>query len=177
MAPTKERAAPADPQQFDPVSITVGGVDPDNLMLTGTDTRAEDWPIFSVGEVGKGFFGLSAHSVRAWERDGALGEVRRTELGGSIQIFASDGTEIGRRSEHDARTYSLGDIERMVHSLVSKRAISGEIAAWALVAVKARAEIARLRVEARAPKPASDLVAQRLDGLPAIRPDGRPDGG
>ncbi len=137
------------PAPFEPVSLGVTfTVDAEHKMLAGVDTLANRfWPQFRIGEVMQTFFGLSAHSLRLWEREGKLGRVVR-ERGKNVRIVTQDGVDIGFRVKGQARRYSLGDVEQIVHALAASGVIAGHQAACALVMVKARAEIAQSRTEA-----------------------------
>ncbi len=155
---TQARGATDPPRlsaQFEPISITIEGIDPDQLMTAGVDTRANDyWPTFSTGELGKVFFGLTAHWVRDREDLGRFGRVVPGD-GDYLRVYAPDGTEIGQRTEKGARSYSLADVERIVHALLFAGSLTPELAVDALFIVKSRMDIAQRRTAA-AQRPAQD---------------------
>lgn len=90
---------------FPSVVMTPEGVDPDRMRLA---SKPDFGPSFSIGEVAKFFFARKTYWVRWRERSG---------------LFAlDDGTgSQPRRSEHKARVYYLGDVERMIFGLLGNR--------------------------------------------------------
>lgn len=86
------------------------GIDPDRLMFSAIEIPEKE-PTFTIGEVVKVFFGLSVYWLRWRDRQGML---------------VYNGRRIGRRTSSGARNYTLPDIEKMVHALALKEAITGE---------------------------------------------------
>lgn len=67
-------------------------------------------PHYTVGEVAKVFFNRSGHWVRWREGRGDFED--------------PDGEEAGGRTEHGARSYTIPDVERMLHTLVINAGLS-----------------------------------------------------
>lgn len=97
----------------------------DRFILEGIDTSRE--PHFTVSEVAKFFFGMSAHWVRWRERKGD---------------FFLDGEAVGsHRTPEGARYYTLSDVEKMAHALAEKDNLSVDQLTNALLLVQAEARV------------------------------------
>lgn len=92
-------------------------------------------PNFSVDEVAKTFFGLSAHWLR-WR--GHPSRSNRYPQG----YFILDGRPLEeKRTPHNSRYFTLPDVERLVHALVQNGALDGERAVVIINAVRAVAAV------------------------------------
>lgn len=133
-------------------------LDPDRFILEGVDASAG--PHFNVSQLGKFFFARTSFWVR-WLEDGFKNVLNGDpECPHSEEITKEDGTK-GRQSwlvdgvcshcggvqvgmaktASGYRTYSLADIEQVVHALLANGAINGAQATNALHLVQTMAKI------------------------------------
>lgn len=113
----------SDLQEIDRVILADRRIDPDNLIMDGIDDT--EYPLYSVGEMAKVFFGMSTHWVRWMDKDPIMyGEER-----------------VGDRRRNGARVYSLSDVEKMAHAWAQAGRIKTPKLRAALETVKAQARV------------------------------------
>jgi hypothetical protein len=122
---TARRHRPPKPPLSEQLQVTPVGLDPDRLMLDRIDTSGG--PLFSVMEACKAFGFQSVHWLRLQETSGYL-----TYNGKPIEVH---------RSGHNARQFTLSDMEIVAHGLVQNHRISGEHAVLILKTINLMAKM------------------------------------
>lgn len=164
------------------VAVVDPRVDPARLSLADVDTSTKPGSLYTVGEVARVFFGLSAHWLRWRERQGLfvlgggdpscrhqrrLAESKRVGRHVVSQERTIDpdtnlcslcgGRALGTRNRRDERLYTLSDVEQIAHVLAAAGHLDGE---------RLRNTLVLLEIEARVWGYVPD-DAQLMTSLPA----------
>lgn len=101
------------------IVVTDSRLPMDRFIMEGIDP---DKPLFSISEIAKVFFGRGPHWARWRDKSGD---------------FQFEGERVGRRTDSNARYYTLADIEKIAHGLADEKHITAADLHNALVIVQA----------------------------------------